>query len=99
MGIDPTTWNGAMYWAPPGAVFGIMVAFALHFPKHVEIRLLFPPIALKAKYFVPIMAAAELFYGIGGVSTGIAHFAHLGGALVALTGFLLIGYWTKFRFK
>ncbi len=94
MGIDPTTWNGAMLGAS-GAVFGIMVAFALHFPN-VEIRLLFPPIALKAKYFVPIMAAAELFFGIGGVSTGIAHFAHLGGAL---TGFLLIGYWTRFRFK
>ncbi|MDO8367262.1 MAG: rhomboid family intramembrane serine protease, partial [Saprospiraceae bacterium] len=80
MGIDPTTWNGAMLGAS-GAVFGIMVAFALNFPN-MEIRLLFPPIAMKAKYFVPIMAAAELFYGVGGFSTGIAHFAHLGGALV-----------------
>lgn len=94
MGVDPTTWNGSMLGAS-GAVFGIMVAFALHFPN-VEIRMLFPPIALKAKYFVPIMAAAELFFGVGGVSTGIAHFAHLGGAI---TGFLLIGYWTRFRFK
>ena len=94
LGIDPTTWNGAMLGAS-GAVFGIMVAFAINFPN-MEIRLLFPPIAMKAKYFVPIMAAAELFFGVGGVSTGIAHFAHLGGAL---TGFILIAYWTKFRFR
>ncbi|MFN0213335.1 MAG: rhomboid family intramembrane serine protease [Saprospiraceae bacterium] len=94
MGIDPTTFNGAMLGAS-GAVFGIMVAFALHFPN-MEIRLLFPPIAMRAKYFVPIMAAAELVFGISGTATGIAHYAHLGGAI---TGFLLIGYWTKFRFK
>jgi len=92
MGIDPTTWNGSMLGAS-GAVFGIMVAFAMNFPD-MEIRLLFPPIAMKAKYFVPLIAVAELMFGIGGVSTGIAHYAHLGGAL---TGFLLIMFWTKFK--
>ncbi|MDO8969775.1 MAG: rhomboid family intramembrane serine protease [Saprospiraceae bacterium] len=92
MGIDPTTWNGSMLGAS-GAVFGIMVAFAMNFPD-MEIRLLFPPIAMKAKYFVPLIAVAELVFGIGGVSTGIAHYAHLGGAL---TGFLLIMFWTKFK--
>ena len=92
MGIDPATWNGAMLGAS-GAVFGIMVAFAVNFPN-LEIRMLFPPIALKAKYFVPIMAIAELFFGIGGISTGIAHFAHLGGAI---TGFILIAYWKAFK--
>ena len=92
MGIDPSTWNGAMLGAS-GAVFGIMVAFAVNFPN-LEIRLLFPPIALKAKYFVPIMAVAELFFGIGGISTEIAHFAHLGGAI---TGILLILYWKAFK--
>ncbi len=94
IGIDPTTFNGSV-WGASGAVFGIMVAFALHFPN-MEIRLMFPPIAMKAKYFVPIMAGAELVFGISGTATGIAHYAHLGGAL---TGLLLIGYWTKFRFK
>ncbi|MDX1912958.1 MAG: rhomboid family intramembrane serine protease [Saprospiraceae bacterium] len=94
MGVDPTTWNGAMLGAS-GAVFGIMVAFAMHFPN-LEIRMLFPPIAMKAKYFVPLMAVAELFFGIGGISTGIAHFAHLGGAI---TGFLLIWYWNGFRLR
>lgn len=93
-GFDPTTFNGCMLGAS-GAVFGIMVAFALHFPN-MEIRLMFPPIAMRAKYFVPLMAAAELVFGISGTATGIAHYAHLGGAL---TGFLLIGYWTKFRMR
>lgn len=94
MGIDPSTFNGAMLGAS-GAVFGIMVAFAVNFPN-LEIRMMFPPIAMRAKYFVPIMAGAELIFGVSGTATGIAHFAHLGGALA---GFLLIGYWSKFRFR
>lgn len=91
-GIDPQHWDGAMLGAS-GAIFGIFVAFAYLFPNQV-IRLLFPPIALKAKYFVLIMAGLELFYGVRGYSTGVAHFAHLGGALF---GFLLIIYWDKIR--
>ncbi len=76
-----------------GAVFGIYVAFAFLFPN-VEIRLLFPPVALKAKVFVPIIAALELFYGFGGYAQGIAHFAHLGGALF---GMILILIWYRGR--
>ncbi|MEO6758446.1 MAG: rhomboid family intramembrane serine protease [Saprospiraceae bacterium] len=76
-----------------GAVFGVYVAFACLFPN-VEIRLLFPPIALKAKVFVPLIAALELFYGFGGYARGIAHFAHLGGALF---GLILILIWYKGR--
>ncbi len=76
-----------------GAVFGIYVAFACLFPN-VEIRLLFPPVALKAKVFVPIIAALELIYGFGGYAQGIAHFAHLGGALF---GLILILIWYKGR--
>jgi membrane associated rhomboid family serine protease len=94
MGIDPTGWNGAMLGAS-GAIFGIYVAFAYLFPNQV-ISLLFPPISLKAKYFVLILALMELFYGIRGVSTGIAHFAHLGGAIF---GFGLILYWYRFRLR
>ena len=90
-GIAPTTWNGPMLGAS-GAIFGIYVAFAYLFPNQI-ISLLFPPVSLKAKYFVPIMAGLELFYGVRGYSTGIAHFAHLGGALF---GFLLILYWRKY---
>jgi membrane associated rhomboid family serine protease len=93
-GIDPRSWNGAMLGAS-GAIFGIFVAFAYLFPNQV-IRLLFPPIAMKAKYFVLIMAMLELFFGVRGYASGIAHFAHLGGALF---GFLLIMIWYKGRFK
>ncbi|MBK9338127.1 MAG: rhomboid family intramembrane serine protease [Lewinellaceae bacterium] len=93
-GIDPRSWDGAMLGAS-GAIFGIFVAFAYMFPNQI-IRLLFPPIAMKAKYFVLIMAVLELFYGVRGYSTGIAHFAHLGGALF---GFLLIMIWYKGRFQ
>ena len=91
---DPRSWNGAMLGAS-GAIFGIYVSFAYLFPNQV-IRLLFPPVAMKAKYFVLIMAVLELFYGVRGYSTGVAHFAHLGGALF---GFLLIMYWYKGRLR
>lgn len=93
-GIDPASWNVPMLGAS-GAIFGIYVAFAYLFPNQV-ISLLFPPISLKAKYFVAIMAGAALFSGIGGYSPGIAHFAHLGGAVF---GFILIMIWYKGRFQ
>lgn len=91
-GINPASWNGCTLGAS-GAVFGILVAFAMHFPNQ-EIRMFFPPIAMRAKFFVPIIAALELVYGVGGYQQGIAHYAHLGGALF---GFLLIWYWSGFR--
>ncbi|MEN0003084.1 MAG: rhomboid family intramembrane serine protease [Bacteroidota bacterium] len=72
-----------------GAVFGLLVGYGMLYPNNV-LQLIFPPIALKAKYFVIIYAAIELFLGLGQFSTGVAHFAHLGGALF---GFLLILYW------
>lgn len=77
-----------------GAIFGLMVGYATQFPDNV-ISLLFPPISLKAKYFVLIFAGLELVFGLGivNISSGVAHFAHLGGALF---GFLLILYWRKF---
>lgn len=75
-----------------GAVFGLMLGFAYNYPNQT-ISLIFPPISLKAKYFVVILAAFELFMGVGRVDSGVAHFAHLGGALF---GFLLITYWNKF---
>jgi membrane associated rhomboid family serine protease len=75
-----------------GAVFGLLVGFGMKFPNQ-RIMLLFPPIPMKAKVFVLLYAGLELFLGFGGFQTGIAHFAHLGGALF---GFLLILYWDKF---
>ena len=56
--------------------------------------LIFPPVSMKAKWFVLIFAAIELFTGVTGTGGGIAHFAHLGGLIF---GFILILYWKKRR--
>lgn len=72
-----------------GAVFGILLAFGMMFPDQYII-LLFPPIPIKAKYFVGIYGGIELFYGLSRADSGVAHFAHLGGLLV---GVILIKLW------
>jgi len=74
-----------------GGVFGLLLAFALTFPNE-KLMLLIPPIIIKAKWFVLIYAAVELYAGVTGTLAGIAHFAHLGGMLF---GFLLLWYWDK----
>lgn len=72
-----------------GAVFGLLAGYAMLFPNN-RLMLLFPPIPIKAKYLVLGYAAIELFMGLGSFQTGVAHFAHLGGALF---GVLIILYW------
>ncbi len=52
-----------------GAVFGLLIAFAMMFPD-VELMLLFLPIPIKAKYFVPFYALAELFFGVAKLQVG-----------------------------
>jgi membrane associated rhomboid family serine protease len=74
-----------------GAVFGILLGFGMLFPN-TELMLLFPPIPIKAKYFVIGYGALELFFGISGIQGSVAHFAHLGGMLF---GFFMIKYWQK----
>ncbi|TVQ02037.1 MAG: rhomboid family intramembrane serine protease [Balneolaceae bacterium] len=81
--------TGAPTVGASGAVFGILIAFGMMFPDRYII-LLIPPIPIKAKYFVAIFGAIELFSGIMRPDSGIAHFAHLGGMVI---GFLLIKYW------
>ena len=76
-----------------GAVYGVLVAFAMLYPQ-ARLTLIFPPITLDAKWWVLIFVGIELFTGISGTMMGIAHFAHLGGALF---GWLLIRYWRKKR--
>ena len=67
-----------------GAVFGLLAAFGYLFPN-TELMLLFPPIPIKAKYFVIGYAALELYLGVSNnPSDNVAHFAHLGGALVGI---------------
>ena len=72
-----------------GAIFGVLVAFAMLYPQ-ARLTLIFPPITLDAKWWVIIFIGIELVTGITGTAMGIAHFAHLGGALF---GWLLIRYW------
>lgn len=73
-----------------GAVFGIMTAFAVLYPN-VELMLMFIPFPVKAKYFIPIYIVIELFLGVARIpGDSIAHFAHLGGALI---GFILVKLW------
>lgn len=74
-----------------GCIFGLLVAFAMLYPNS-QVGLIFIPIYVKAKYAVPAFAAIELFLGLGNFQQGVAHFAHLGGALA---GFLLIAFWWK----
>lgn len=73
-----------------GAIFGILVGFAMLFPN-LEMMIMFIPVPIKAKYVVIGYIAIELFSGIGRFSgDSVAHFAHLGGALF---GFLLMKIW------
>lgn len=75
-----------------GAIMGITAAFAVLFPN-VEMMLIFLPIPVKAKYFVPFFLIVELISGVANFSfDNIAHFAHLGGAIV---GFILVMFWKK----
>lgn len=84
-----------------GAIYGILVAFAFLVPN-AELMLMFIPIPIKAKYFVPGLLLIDLFLGLkgqsifGSGSTGVAHFAHLGGALI---GFIMMWYWKKSQFN
>ena len=74
-----------------GAIYGVLLGYAMLFPDSV-LTLIFPPISLKAKWFVLIFAGIELFTGILGRGGSVAHFAHLGGMLF---GWLIIMYWKK----
>jgi membrane associated rhomboid family serine protease len=79
-----------------GAVFGLLIAFAMTFPD-AELMMIFLPIPIKAKYFVPFYALLELFFGVASFQwDNVAHFAHLGGALF---GFLLVKWWKRNQFR
>ena len=74
-----------------GAVFGVLLAFGMLFPN-TRLMLLFPPIPIKAKYFVMGYGAIELYLGFSQPGSNVAHFAHLGGMLF---GYILIKYWNR----
>lgn len=74
-----------------GAVFGLLAAFGMLYPNQM-VMLLIPPIPMKAKYFVILFGIMELFLGFSGQQTGVAHFAHVGGALF---GVIMILIWRQ----
>ncbi|MBV1888428.1 MAG: rhomboid family intramembrane serine protease [Urechidicola sp.] len=78
-----------------GAVYGVLVAFGMTFPN-AKLALIFFPVPISAKYFIPLIILGDLFFGITGAATGVAHFAHIGGAII---GFIIAMYWKKNQFK
>lgn len=74
-----------------GAVFGLLLAFAMVFPN-IPMYIMFIPIPIKAKYLVILYGLVELFFGVFGFQGSVAHFAHLGGMIF---GFIILWYWRK----
>ena len=72
-----------------GGVFGLLLAFAVLYPQ-AKVFLFFIPAPIPARIAVVGYMAIELYLGVTGTQAGVAHFAHLGGAVV---GFALIQYW------
>jgi membrane associated rhomboid family serine protease len=83
--------GGAVYptIGASGGVFGLLLAFGITFPNEVLV-LIFPPVALKAKWFVILYGCVELWAGVTGSAAGVAHFAHLGGMFF---GLVMLLYW------
>ncbi|CAM1348442.1 MULTISPECIES: rhomboid family intramembrane serine protease [Tenacibaculum] len=79
-----------------GAIYGVLVAFAISFPD-AKLAMIFFPVPIAAKYFIPLIILSDLFFGLTKYSVGnIAHFAHIGGAII---GFIIAWYWKKNQFK
>jgi len=91
------TFNAMMVGAS-GAIMGVLVAYGMLFPES-KLMLIFLPIPIKAKYFIPGIIALDLFSALTGVSifspSNTAYVAHIGGAL---TGFLMMYFWKKNQF-
>lgn len=89
-----SAFNSTMVGAS-GAIMGVLVAFGMLFPES-KLMLIFLPIPIKAKYFIPAIIALDLFSGLTGQSifspSNTAYMAHVGGAF---TGFLLMYFWKK----
>ena len=73
-----------------GAIFGVLIAFGMIYPN-VELMMMFIPVPIKAKYLISVYVVYELFSGIGQFGgDNVAHFAHLGGAIL---GFIMVKLW------
>ena len=90
----------AIYHSPAvgasGAIYGVLVAFGMAFPN-AKLALIFFPVPIAAKYFIPLIILSDLFFGMTKYSIGnVAHFAHVGGAII---GFIIAWYWKQNQFK
>ena len=73
-----------------GAIFGLLVAFGMLYPN-MELMIMFIPVPVKAKYIIPFYILLEIYLGFGQFGgDNVAHFAHLGGALL---GFIVVKTW------
>lgn len=80
-----------------GGIFGVLVAFALLFPRH-KVMLLFPPIPMPAWLLVSLFALVSTVLGVTGIAGGIAHFAHLGGMIAGLVIYVVTARnWRRHR--
>ena len=94
IGVQYLTGSFALTVGASGAIYGILMGYAMLYPDST-LTLLFPPVSMKAKWFVLIFAGIELLLGISNnPADNVAHFAHLGGLVVA---FLLLMFWKKRR--
>ena len=92
IGVQHLTGSFALTVGASGAIYGILMGYAMLYPDS-RLTLLFPPVSMKAKWFVLIFAGIELLLGISNnPADNVAHFAHLGGLVFA---FLLIMFWKK----
>jgi len=90
----------SLYYTPAvgasGAIYGVLVAFGMYF-KDAKLALIFFPVPIAAKYFIPFILLGDLFFGVTKYSIGnVAHFAHIGGAII---GFIIAYYWKRNQFK
>ena len=82
-------YNGPVVGAS-GAIFGVLIAFGMLYPN-MELMIMFIPVPIKAKYIIPVYILIELTLGVGQFGgDNVAHFAHLGGALL---GFIMVKAW------
>ena len=94
IGVQYLTGSFALTVGASGAIYGILMGYAMLYPDST-LTLLFPPVSMKAKWFVLIFAGIELLLGISNnPADNVAHFAHLGGLVFA---FLLLMFWKKRR--
>lgn len=94
-GVDINLINSVQTVGASGAIAGLIAAFTLLSPDS-KIAIMFIPIGIKAKYLMGVALAVSFYFGVTGTVGGIAHFAHIGGALV---GFVYMYFWKKDRYR